>query len=522
MTDAGSASLVANRSERRLLHDPFLYGTAAFALMMCGPVSRYLGSLADEGLILHGATRLLRGEVIYRDFFEVVPPGGFLIVATWMTIVGADFGSTRVLAVGLIAAIAALTYASVVLASGRRVLGVVLAAAWAVRAPFENNHHWLTTAASMAASVCVLLAFSESPTRRAAAFAAGLFAGIAVTVTQTRGALLCAAVLVVVLGARRRVASALAGMVVSPVAMVIYLALTGALRSAADDLIWFNAQRYVDVQYVPFATFATWADAVTVAVFPLAFLLTGIVVALKPHGTIWHDPRGRAALAFAIIGLVGAFPRPDIAHINFTVPLACPLIAFCVTHIAHRLPRPAYLAMNTLVIGLCVIALAYATKRRVDVIIEPLETIATPSGVALRRPAPWTTDVARLMAELDRLPTGDPVFFYPYLPLLPYLADRQHPGAVDAMVPGYTTPAQFRAACERAVHHAKWLVVDRTWSDPRKLRALFPVMTDHHPPEKRAFEGAVIRAFDTVVHRSATFELRQRGLAAVDTECVTP
>src|SRR5690242_16867414 len=109
----------------RLLRDPCLYAAAAFALIACGPIYRYLGSLGDEGILLHGAIRLLRGEVIYRDFFEVVPPGGFLIVTTWMTIFGEDFGSTRVLAVGMIAIIAALSYAAATLASRRRLLPLV-------------------------------------------------------------------------------------------------------------------------------------------------------------------------------------------------------------------------------------------------------------------------------------------------------------------------------------------------------------------------------------------------------------
>jgi hypothetical protein len=466
--------------------------------------------------------RLLRGEVIYRDFFEVVPPGGFLIVSAWMTIFGGDFGSTRVLAVGMIVIIAALSYAAATLASDHRLLAVMLAISWAIRAPFENNHHWFTTAASMAAAVCVFLELNDSRARRAAAFAAGLFAGIAVTVTQTRGALLCVAVLAVLLTlpeARSRLVSVVAGMTVAPTAITIYLALTGGLVKAADNLIWFTTHHYAGVQYLPFGSFATWTDAATVAVFPVAVLLTGAAVALKPHGAIWRDPRGRMALALAMVGLLGAFPRPDITHLNFTVPLACPLVAFVSTYVTGRLRRPARIAVSALLIGLCVLAVTYATKRRMDVIGEPLETISTPQGVIVRRAAPWTTDLASLMALLDRVPPGDPVFFYPYLPMLPYLTGRQHVAAVDAMVPGYTTPEQFSEICARVVREARWLVVDRTWSDPRRLHNLFPTMADYNPPEKRAFEDTVVQAFDKIVYRSPTFEVRRRGAAVADTLC---
>ena len=150
---------------------------------------------------------------------------------------------------------------------------------------------------------------------------------------------------------------------------------------------------------------------------------------------------------------------------------------------------------------------------------EPLEAVATPRGVVVRRAGPWTTDFARLMADLDRVPPGDPVFFYPYLPLLPYLTGLRHGAVLDVMVPGYSSPEQFSETCAQVVREARWLVVDRTWGDPRRLHHFFPAMVDPDPPEKHAFEGALVRAFDTVVHRSSTFEVRRRGAAPAETLC---
>jgi hypothetical protein len=93
-----------------LLRDPLLYGVALIAALFCAPFFRYLTSLADEGVFLHAATRILGGETIYRDFFEFLPPGGFLIVAAWMKLVGVGFASVQVLAIAVLAAIAALLY----------------------------------------------------------------------------------------------------------------------------------------------------------------------------------------------------------------------------------------------------------------------------------------------------------------------------------------------------------------------------------------------------------------------------
>src|SRR5439155_1585055 len=196
-----------------LLGDPLLYAVALIASAVCAPVFRYVLWLGDEGVLLHGAARILGGEVLYRDFFEVLPPGSFLIITAWMKLFGAGFASVRVLAVGVIAVIAALLYATARLSSDNRPLAALLSIAWAVRVPWGNSHHWFTTAASMAAAVGLLLALDGAP-RPGAAFFAGLFAGAAAMVTPMRGALLCLAVIALLFtlpGARSRLLSAIVG-----------------------------------------------------------------------------------------------------------------------------------------------------------------------------------------------------------------------------------------------------------------------------------------------------------------------
>jgi hypothetical protein len=78
MSGTNQLIVPAETPRPRLLRDPLLYGVAAFAVAVCGAIFRYLGWLGDEGIILHGAVRLLGGETIYRDFFELGPPGAFV------------------------------------------------------------------------------------------------------------------------------------------------------------------------------------------------------------------------------------------------------------------------------------------------------------------------------------------------------------------------------------------------------------------------------------------------------------
>lgn len=495
-----------------LVGDPLLYGVALIAVVVCAAFFRYLQWLGDEGVVLHAAVRILVGEMPYRDFFEFLPPGSFAIVTVWMKLFGAGFAAARVLAVGVIAAIAALLYAAVRLAGGHRALAALLAVAWAV---FSQgvwtviSHHWFTTAASMAAAVGLLLACDGAP-RRGAALAAGLFAGAAAMLTTTRGLLVCVAVLLAVPRSRARSAVVVAGMALVPAVLAASLAVTGALAAAFEDVILFPAVHYAGIQWVPFGRGATVVNGASVALFPLTLVLAGLAVALEGVA-LWREPRFRASLALAVAGLAGAFPRPDVDHLNFAVPLACPLFALVVTRLLRRVGPGARTTASTLLVGVCLAGVGYALIEHMGVAAGPLRAIPTARGPVVRRDDLWTADFAALLARIDAAPRGDGFFFYPLSAMLPYLTGRRHVAAFDVMTPGYTTAAQFRATCVRVVDEARWVVIERMWLDPRVILNVWPAIRDPDPPERRGFEAALGRAFDQVVHTSTFFELRQRS-----------
>src|SRR4029077_12214392 len=66
----------------------------AIAGLLCVPFIRLVG-LGDEGTLLHGAERMLRGSRLYADIFEYLPPGGFLLTEAWFSITGISFASAR-------------------------------------------------------------------------------------------------------------------------------------------------------------------------------------------------------------------------------------------------------------------------------------------------------------------------------------------------------------------------------------------------------------------------------------------
>jgi hypothetical protein len=476
-----------------LLRDPLLYGVVLIGLGACAPYFRYVASLGDEGVLLHGAVRILRGEVLYRDFFGILPPGGYLIVTAWMNVFGVGFAGVRVLAVAVIVGIAALIYAAARLSSGSRPLAWLIAVAWVV--PSQGaltvvNHHWFTTAASMASAVALLLPVDRVP-RRGVVFAAGLFAGIAAMVSSTRGALLCIALLAVLLtlrSGRSRLLSAIAGLALAPMATGLHVAANGTLATALHDVIRYPALHYAGIQSVPFGAGAPLQQ--------LALVVERVA--------LWRDPRFRVSLALAVVGLLGSYPRPDYLHILFTVPLATPLFALVGVHV----PRPGRITVGTFFIGLSLVGLAGAIAAASVVSSSP--AVPTARGLVVPDQDLPARDFAALMFEVDHIPEGSGFFFYPYSPLLPYLTGRHHVATVDLMIPGYTSAEQFRQTCERVATEAQWVVIDRKWT-PTFIRMVFPSIADPDPPEKRNFDKALLVAFDNIVHASTRFELRKRS-----------
>src|SRR5262245_57833806 len=101
------------------------------AAVLCLPFIRVVGP-GDEGVLLNGAERILRGSRLYTDFFEFLPPGGFLLTAAWFSVAGISVGSVRALTILTIVGIACFTYLACRLACKNAPLSALLATGWVV------------------------------------------------------------------------------------------------------------------------------------------------------------------------------------------------------------------------------------------------------------------------------------------------------------------------------------------------------------------------------------------------------
>ena len=238
--------------------------------------------------------------------------------------------------------------------------------------------------------------------------------------------------------------------------------------------------------------------------FPLAalFALAAIVsVRRRQSGSQGF----KTALAFAVAGFVGCFPRPDISHIAFAVPLALPFLAMGFARFSFTRRQGAILLFAA---AFMVAPSAWAYAKKAHAAIRAPRTITSAGPVAFISPR----GEPGLVRAIARLPRHDKFLFYPYSPMLPFLTGRQNVSRADVFVPQYSTPSQYADACVTAMDSASWVVIDRLWADPAHLRSLFPDMAGRNVREKALLEQALKKSFELVAV-FGDYELRQRSAA---------
>jgi len=481
--------------------------------LACLPFLNTVFGWADEGVLLQGADRLLHGEKLYLDFFEFLPPGGFLLTAIWLWGTKITLFAARALTAIVIAAIASSSYLIGYRILRSAAIAAIFAIAWVVMSQggwTQVNHHWFTTMFCMI-QLCALVLWIDAPHRLLFLAVAGLAGGTAAMITPNRGALMLVAGLAAFSSVRRQFGQLIvycATALMMPVLLVLYVASQGALSAAFDSVILFPLKQYAGIQSVAYA--AGWGiqNILLVLLVPAATILAVLHIARDWRAAL-NDRLLRLFVCSTLAAFCGFLARADIAHISFAAPLIIPLLQYCIPPVffSARLVRLATIS---------VIGLALATSSTVFLTLALLTLrspeLQTPRGsVKVLRP-----DTRLIIQRIMDLPPNDTIFFYPYEPLLAFLTDRVNPSRLNVFVPNYTTVADFENECRSVTRSAKWIVVDRGMIE--SWERAFPAMRGRSaPPERLQFERALERAFSYVA-RDGRFELRQTT-AATDTAC---
>ena len=431
---------------------------------------RYTFIEPDEGIILQGAQRILRGEVLYRDFFSFFTPGSYYFVALIFKIFGSSIIVARTALVLIGAAFSVITYLLARRVCSREsslfVAGLVTATTLPYR--FLVLHNWDSTLwACLAVYSAVRL--MESPGRRWA-FAVGTFVSLTFLFEQSKGAGLGLGLGLGLLAAHwgwQRIlrTDALTALVLGLawpfVITFAYFAAQHSLGIMLADWFW-PLRHYSLANHVPYG-YQTWSDETRHALFGTSSIWMRIITALtlSPCFLVPLLPLAAAGiLAYWIVqmrrreasrskcnyylvicaSLIGlllsvVIGRADIIHFMYLLPLWGLVLAW----IVDGRDIPGRIFHNAKPIITAFVAIAF--------LLFALALLTRAAGadveLASRRGKITLPERDSVLGYVQaHVEPGEVILVYPYLPLYYYLSATFSPSRYEYFQPGMNTPEQ--------------------------------------------------------------------------------
>ena len=409
----------------------------------------------DEGMLLYGAKRILDGQVMYRDFFEIYTPGSWYVMALTYALFGVSMDTARMtMAVlhGLIAALAdpAICYRFLSIASP----------------------HWFVTALGL---LLMFLALRRPATTRGRYLLLGSVVGALALMHQSALAMGSAGALTILIdfaaapekrGQWRRLFERFAWYMGG--VLVIVVPVLGVLVAAAGweqifaqlVLQLFRYDRYHQhVSFVPHVSDlnldlnAILSNLPTVLVVGLLWYGAYLTIAVGAARALWRwragarviDQRGSlVALSFAGAALLSVLYYPGTSHLGAVAPIwLVPLTEmlerfFSRAESALRLPR--------LATGLTMLVLLAVAAQLHRVVQYERSKYPVQRSTAFGRVDFAQEDDAVAIETIGSLikSSGEhEVFVYPAYGSFYLLTDTTNPTRYQFLIPEYNSPAQF-------------------------------------------------------------------------------
>ena len=380
----------------------------------------------DEGYFAELASRVVRGQMPYRDFEALYTPG--LLYLHAMAFAALDEPSLlamRVLGVcfraGLVLMLLVMTLP---LVPHRPLLAalpglVVLLAFDAAPDRWEPHPGWPSTLFAVVTAYCI----ARQPTP-AWLVAAGVAAGLTYLFKQNTGVYMLGAVLIWGVASRtpRRVLLPAVGFIAVTLLWLVPLvvAIDGRLLLLAGFVGAVNQA-------------GLFSPPELSIVVPLACLVGGVWLVRKPDA----DWRVRWYLLSGVCLFLTQYPRFDTLHLAWSAPLLLVVGAAALDRVA-----PAIVALA--LAGLVALA-APLVAYRSTLLFQPTVVVdGLPGANGLRIPEATRDGLVGVVDEIHRRTRpGEPIFVYPSSPLVYVLADRPNASRFAHVYPGAADPAQL-------------------------------------------------------------------------------
>lgn len=401
------------------------------------------------------ASRLLLGELPYRDFFEFVTPGTELVYGALFHCFGLSLSVPNL----LMATLAALAAWWMTWCAQRLMRGVFIVLptfsliGFVLYGSMDATHHWFSTVAVMGA---VAALFDGTSPRRIAV--AGAMCGLAASFTQTKGAAVLLALVIYLVwrplrehtGAKQCRQQCL---LLSGTALLVFAAINVPLLLAAglspwvQDVIVFPARYFSSVSSNQWNGF--WEEfllrrgALQWVCFPFMYLAVPLAY-VASFFTIWRrskveqDEPWDQLLLLTVVGvamLAVMTPALSIRRISCVSPPAMILLAWLLSR-GGKKGRVAAAALGAVSITVALAQIAAIQLRQQRTLDLPIGRVAFPDAASY--------EVYRWMAEHTR-----PGQWYFGMPPLTLPLGLRNPAPIEDPAPGeFSRPDQIAAAIE--------------------------------------------------------------------------
>ena len=400
-------------------------------------------------------SRVLLGELPYRDFFEFVTPGTELVYGALFRCFGVSLAVPNLL-MATLAALAAwwMTWCAQRLMRGVFViLPALLLIGFVLYGSMDATHHWFSTLAVMGA---VAALFEDTSPKRI--IVAGTMGGLAASFTQTKGAAVLVALMIYLIwrSLRERTEARHCWrqcLLLSSVALLVFAAINVPFVLAAGvgpwvrDVLVFPARYFGSVSSNQWGGF--WEEfllrrgALQWVCFPFMYVAVplayaGSLITIWRRSKVERDEPWDQLMLLAVVGvamLVVMTPALSIRRISCVSPPAMILLAWLLSRGARKsVVIAAALGAASLSVALAQIA---AIQLRPPLTLElPVGRVAFPDAASY--------EVYRWMSEHTR-----PGQWYFGMPPLTLPLGLRNPTPIEDPAPAeFSRPEQIAAAVE--------------------------------------------------------------------------
>jgi hypothetical protein len=452
---------------------------------------------SDEGAVLAQASRILAGDVYYRDLDAYPLPGASYLLAAAMALFGEHLAVARWLAAAVYAAVVVSLYAVARQVMGPRpalLAGVALLAFKFLAWPNFSAYFYSDVAFALACGSTLLFLSRGSARATRRLFAAGLLAGLALLCKQTVGLYLAGASVALLavaplgrgaarVGVGLRVSNALAygaGALAPVLAALAYFAAHGVLGSLFASAFVRPLTAYLGTSDISFLEPLRWwklgvlEPSLAYMVHPywqllqherlpgedwqalwwllgelfsrlfytsvvaagVAYAALGIAALRRPPAPREERALELGVLAFAV--LLSAFPRADFPHLVSVYPLLLVAGLASSAALARRLgpQRPTLRRLGTSTVGAVLVATLVLAAWDDSFLTHRIELERARLRVAPEQG--YVESVVRYVQE--EVPPGEPILVIFHEAYFYFLSDRHTRWPFVQLYPGMEGP----------------------------------------------------------------------------------